>query len=395
MTRLLSMFSHKSNRLKELKMKRLLSIFSLAAMLLLGLAIPHAAIAAVTCTAIPGTGSIWPGSVYTQKCGADTSADNADALFGGVNETATGSGSGQPRTLLMNSMISLFAHGAPAGGAVVAGSGKGFFGVVYLFHNPADYHAWTAANKVIDVATTSGLQAVTAIDSKTFQAMYTAVFEVSTNGLMNSIVIGGNTSHEIGHWMDYLIEKQIDPTNKLKLLVVSNQPLFNTLIENDWSNLAQNGTVNEACTDPNSNAPGIFTGEADAHALTGPNVPARYICGGVKGTGTTVSSTYTGQAGFNKAILQKAWNQTFTPGQGISPTIPNSELWAEGLNATLGNTDAPRAPSWQDIYIGADTRATPASFQCVAAFISYVGETALLPSPTNKPSDWPTNCPLD
>jgi hypothetical protein len=70
-------------------MKRLLSVFSLAAMLLLlGLAMPYAAQAGVPkpedCTAVTGNGSVWPNS-YVYYCGTATDVDEG-AMQSGISQ---------------------------------------------------------------------------------------------------------------------------------------------------------------------------------------------------------------------------------------------------------------------------------------------------------------------
>jgi hypothetical protein len=390
MKRLFSMFSHKSNRLKELKMKRLLSIFSLAAMLLLGLATPHAASAAtITCQPI-NPNAPWPGGVYTQYC-SNTSQSNYDQVYQAVN-SVLGSQTGGGQNLLSNSMISLYTTGSPGTTEFPKGTGKGFFGVVYLFHSPADYTTWASANKVPKLAPSATGGGITILDASTFQAYYTAVFEQNGNGLDQSNVVGDNAEHEVGHWLDYLL-RGADKQS----VVLSNSAYYQSEINTDWSYLNVVNS-NPACRIPHGN-PGVFTGRADFSSTGKPGQQVYYICNGSTGLtgyssdgqGSKLNTKYFGR---NKAVLQSAWAYFFKPGL-VSGEPTYAEIWAQGFAATFGPGDGLRSPANVDVYYGG-VPATPPAFECTSAWINYVAVNGYIPTKTsNPPANFPSECPLN
>jgi hypothetical protein len=177
MERLLSIFGDKSNRLKELRMKRLLSVFSLAAMLL-ELALPHSANA--NCVNADGTGvqiGDWPSHQYTQRCGNSSKADGTD-MFSAFSPW------------FANDAFARLTFQHP---------------IFYLFNSPSQFQSAGIMPAEVFINPTVNF------GDSFIPLGYTVVVEdTDTTGnpptVTTNYEIPNVTAHEAGHWVDYLYE---------------------------------------------------------------------------------------------------------------------------------------------------------------------------------------------
>ena len=299
------------------------------------------------------------------------------AAFGDVH--------GAGNTALETSMKSLYANGSPAGGSFPTGTGKGFFGVFYLFHKPSDYTAWAAANGVPAVTVSSTAFEDTALDEKTYQAYYTVVFEQNGNGVANNNITGYSL-HEIGHWLDYLLRSDATQT-----VVVSQSSYFQDEIAHDWTTIA----AQTPCF-ISGHPYGMFTKWADSSSLGYTGKQPYFICNagsGGNGYGPALNTKYSGLS--NKQVLQYnnkttpgGWAYFFLPGF-VTTEPPYEEFFAEGFAATWGPGDESNppngnAPTSVDQYF-------VNQFPCSTAWISYVTNWGTLPTSSNLPAGCPTS----
>ncbi|HEY9759992.1 MAG TPA: hypothetical protein V6C97_32840 [Oculatellaceae cyanobacterium] len=371
-------------------MRYLFTLLALMAGLTLG--IPSLAQAAPTCKIYTGSGTgSWPDGVYFQYCGTATSV-NASFVFQAFTNLPTSPSPNAAGNVVKSAMVNLYTNGAVVNGKT--GVGKGYYGVVYLFHNPTEYLAWAKANGVDYPSTISSTAGgYTAEDPTSLRPYYTVIFEVTGAGVNNGStgthnILWGETVHEFGHWTDYLMSLYGNQT-----LVLSNSPMYQREIAQDFANL----DPNPACK-TSQGGQGVFTGRADYTSTNLPTSPNYYICNGTNGqTGTSSdgqgTALNTGYSGTNQEVLEKAWPEFFqaaTSGKELY-----SEIFAEGFAAQWGPGDGARTPANADIFYGG-VKATPQSFVCSKAWINYVTSNAKLPTASSNyfGSGNPNNCPL-
>ena len=380
-------------------MKRLFALFAFI-MLLGGLAFNPAQAAVVSCKPYTGTGTTsWPQGVYFQYCdGASTSS--ASFVEQALTELPNGPSANAAGLVIKADMISLYANGFKDSKGNV--TGKGYYGVVYLFHTTQDWLNWAAAHGVDVPSTVSKtLGGVTPSDPTTQAPLYTVIVEVTGNGVNNGYggvhnVLQGETVHEFGHWANYLMRAGATQT-----VAVSNSAFYQAEVAQDYKNL--NLAANYPC-EPANQHQGVFTHLADASSLILPSSTYYFICNGTPtgtppapvmgnlsdGNGPGLNTKYVGLT--NQAVLVAAWPYFFKPGYA-STVIPYGELFAETFAAQYGPGDGNYGAPQVDGYLNSIVYATPPSFVCSRKWIAYFTQYATPPTAASNFFPAGANCP--
>jgi hypothetical protein len=308
-------------------MKRLLSVFSLGALLLLGLATPHAAQAAACTQVNPGVMG-WPNSAYSQYCAPATSSDGL-SMWGAIDQAS------EPTLTQILTYDPL---------------------TFWSFYNPADFQTYCKANpgsfpnNNSCALPSSSASAFSEVGATTSQVYFSVVFDFNGNGTQNGY-IANSSAHEEGHVIDYVYSGLTNGQGKTKPKGrVSNSTLYVHEIAADWKVLNNSYTPCQP-----ANVPGLFTNQVDD---TG-----QYICNGVSGTGTMLVAKYKGDT--NEQVLQAAWPfifgdngdifaETYADMIATEPSI--DYYWGNSINfacskllvQTLDNNGAlPTAAQWK------------------------------------------------
>jgi hypothetical protein len=374
-------------------MKRLLSMFTLAATLLLGFALPHTASAAIpTCVQVDsGEGVPWPSGPYTLDCTGVQFSAQGQAMYDALNNSFTSSQTGKLAT-----WMAALQKANPQ------------TGVFYIFNTPQNFLDYAGAyfpkTKTHPVATPyptsipSGDFAFSVSISGVNQApIYTVVF-VEPTLLITNLDVQKISAHEAGHYLDWLFASTAKSTT-----TVSNSSYYATELTYDWTYFNKltpcgNPGVFNTFTD--------FKGQVANRAVPPvPNDPNKgvYICNGTdnngfnNGSGDALSSTYSSDK-TPQAVLAAAWAYIYLPGStgGKNTTFKNLELFAETYAAGVslaGQNDNAYSPSEADVYLG-NSQFQGSEFVCTQAFMRNLLLTNTLPLTTSPPLNWPTQCPL-
>lgn len=350
-------------------MKRLLA--GLVAIFGLALFAPHQAQAAVTCTAVSTTNSEYPYQGHAFYCGAAT-------LTNGQTMAARVHGDG----ILGNE---LFRAGV----------------TYYLFDTPAEY----AQNFPVsggNPTPAAGAYGVTKYDT-TNVPIFSAVFQHNSSGTLNT-------------HLEYTVNLQVADAGDFLLGYMSNggvplpvnarfsaSTLFQAQANSDWTTFKQKTPCKTVAT----NHYQVFNTWADSSSVEATST-YHYICDGTNGTGSNLTSPYTGLT--IDEVLEHAWPGIYTSGNcgGVACLTDNVVLNYQGLFQQelawlMNGNDLSTARSISEVVSdpnGSQVGSTPIhSFQCTEYELRTIQSTAQLPliADSNRPSGCPapalqTNC---
>lgn len=258
-------------------------------------------------------------------------------------------------------------------------------GNFYVFKDAAAFEAWAPGvlgKAKISYPTAAQLLTVT---GQTYVLnggpQYTIVLLNITwpGGETANLTVNNTAGHETGHWMDALFASVAGQTSTNG---VSYSAYFKTtLLNNDWASF----NTLSACPQGGG---GTFTFHGDQTGLQYGKSTV-YICGGSQGAGPGLNAA-AGYSGANKAVLQKAWPYIYT----ADTNGTWRELFAEvygGGSLLDGQPDFENVPNVRDYYLGYQS---DIAFQCERAFVNFIVQNAAMPTSKNKPSSWPSACPL-
>jgi hypothetical protein len=341
MKRLFSLFSPKSTTSRNLHMKRLLSIFGLAAMLLLGLALPHEAQAAVTipsdCHQITGNGSTWPNS-FTYYCNGATLSDGST---------------------MTTSIAQMHGNGVWA----MEKSGVVFF----IYGTQAQYKADFAAP--VPATTDFGVTAFNSSNVPTFSAIFLKDGESTPKANPN---VPNTSAYQASRSLDVMFG-YVNNGGVIALPYVSTSGSTNFANEltTDWGTATTTFNALSPCK-TSGGFSGVFTEQKDPRSGHG-----GFVCSGTTGDGTTLNSGYSGT---NEAILKLIWPTPFN----VNASLLAEETADSGL---MGQGNANGSGLSSDYYFNP----LPGNeFLCSQEYLTSVLWNGVVPTSTQHSCTLPT-----